>query len=68
MNVVLDTNIVVSGLIWGGLPRQLLDLGRDGKVTFFTSTQLLEELENVLSRSKFISKLATQNITPFHLF
>ena len=29
---VLDTNVVVSGLIWGGPPRGLLDLARRGRL------------------------------------
>ena len=52
MRLVLDTNIVVSGLLWGGVPRQLLELGRDGQITFFTSSALLDELVNVLEREE----------------
>ncbi len=64
MRLVLDTNIIVSCLIWGGVPRQLLDLGRDGRVTFFTSSLLLDELADVLSREKFAVLLSSQGITP----
>lgn len=67
MRLVLDTNIVVSGLIWGGAPRQLLDLGRDGRVTFFTSSVLLDELADVLKREKFATLLSSQGITPAFL-
>jgi len=67
VRLVLDTNIVVSGLIWGGVPRQLLDLGRDGRVIFFTSSVLLDELADVLEREKFAALLASQGITPAFL-
>ena len=67
MRIVLDTNIIVSGLLWGGIPRQLLDLGRDGQVTFFTSNLLLDELATVLERKKFAKLLASQKITPAFL-
>ncbi len=67
MRLVLDTNIVISGLIWGGVPRQLLDLGRDGQVTFFTSSVLLNELADVLEREKFAILLSSQGITPTFL-
>ncbi len=60
MLLVLDTNIVVSALIWGGVPRQLLDLARDGRVTLFTSSVLLDELADVLGRDKFAAMLASQ--------
>jgi len=67
VRLVLDTNIVISGLIWGGVPRQLLDLGRDGRVTLFTSSQLLDELADVLERGKFATMLTAQQITPTFL-
>lgn len=67
MRLVLDTNIVISGLIWGGVPRQLLDLGQDGQVTFFTSSALLDELVGVLEREKFATLLTSQGITPTFL-
>ncbi len=63
MRLVLDTNIVVSGLIWGGVPRRLLDLGRDDQATLFTSSRLLKELLDVLQRDKFAAKLASRRIT-----
>lgn len=67
MRLVLDTNIVVSGFVWGGVPRQLLDLGRDGQVALFTSSVLLDELADVLKRGKFAAMLAAQQITPAFL-
>lgn len=67
MRLVLDTNIIVSGLIWGGIPRRLLDLGRDDQVMLFTSSVLLDELAEVLERGKFSAMLASQGITPTFL-
>lgn len=67
MRLVLDTNIVVSGLFWGGVPRQLLDFGRVGQVTLFTSSVLLDELADVLGRNKFNGLLTSQQITPAFL-
>jgi len=67
VRLVLDTNIIVSGLIWGGVPRQLLELGRNDQVTFFTSSVLLDELAGILEREKFAALLASQNITPAFL-
>jgi putative PIN family toxin of toxin-antitoxin system len=67
VRLVLDTNVVVSGLIWGGVPRRLLDLARDGHATLFTSSVLLDELADVLSRDKFTTLLASQAVTPAFL-
>ena len=49
---VPDTNIVISGLLWRGNPRRVLDAARDGIIELYTSPVLLEELEDVLSRKK----------------
>ena len=56
MNVVLDTNTVISGLFWKGAPRQVLDRARSGDIILFTSLDLLDELADVLSREKFASR------------
>lgn len=58
MRLVLDTNVVVSALLWGGEPRLLLQAGREKRVELFTSTALLAELSEVLERPKFAMKIA----------
>ncbi len=63
MNIVLDTNTVISGLFWKGAPRQVLDLARSGTFTLFTSPDLLAELGKVLERQKFSARLAQANIS-----
>ena len=57
MHVVLDTNTVISGLLWHGPPRQILNLAREGKLTLFASSAMLAELGNVLQREKFAERL-----------
>ncbi len=63
MRLVLDTNVVISGLLWIGSPRELLALAKDGRYQLFTSAALLEELTTVLERSKFKKKLAASGLT-----
>ena len=48
MRVVLDTNVVASALLWGGVPRLLLHAGREKRVDLFTSAALLAELTDIL--------------------
>jgi putative PIN family toxin of toxin-antitoxin system len=67
MRVVADTNIVVSGLLWRGNPRRILDATRAGDIQLFTTPILLTELEDVLSREKFASRLASVGVTPHDL-
>ena len=64
MRIVLDTNVIVSGLLWGGPPRRLLDLARQNAITPYTSAVLLDELSEVLAREKFAVPLAAHGLTP----
>lgn len=58
MRVVADTNTVVSALLWGGLPAEILAAARTQRITLFTSAALIAELEDVLGRDKFAARLA----------
>jgi putative PIN family toxin of toxin-antitoxin system len=60
VRLVLDTNVVLSGLIWRSHPRRLLDLAREEAISLYTSTALLDELADVLSREKWAAMLATR--------
>jgi hypothetical protein len=63
VRVVLDTNVVVSGLLWGGVPLQLLQAAREKRLRLFTSTALLLELTDILGRAKFARKLAASQLS-----
>lgn len=56
MRVVADTNVVVSGLLWQGPSRWLLDAARQGTLDLFTSGTLLAELEDILRRDRFVMR------------
>jgi len=45
---VFDTNVLISALVYGGLPRELLTRVFRGEITLITSTALMNELEDVL--------------------
>ena len=53
MKIVCDTNVLVSGFLFGGHPRRILDMASRGSVTNVTSPALLREVEDVLHRPKF---------------
>ncbi|MGD0630162.1 MAG: putative toxin-antitoxin system toxin component, PIN family [Terracidiphilus sp.] len=63
MRVVLDTNVVVSALLWSGVPRRLLRTLAESDVLLFSSTSLLAELTDVLSRAKFEKRIALLHST-----
>lgn len=54
--IVLDTNVVVSGLLWSGAPYSLMATARAGMVQLVTSPRLIAELARILAASKFDSK------------
>lgn len=51
--LVIDPNVLVSGLIAQGPPGEVVDLVRYGEVRATTCPQLLSELEGVLRRPRF---------------
>ncbi len=64
MKAVIDNNLLVSGLLWGGQPGRLLLSVVDGRVRLFLSELLLVELREVLNRRKFAARLALKQFTP----
>ena len=67
MRVVLDTNIVISALLWGGLPYRLLQLAVAGEIEVLTSPALLVELAEVPERTHLASRIASQNMSSAQL-
>jgi len=57
MRIVADTNTVLSGLLWGGPPRRLIDLARARSLSLYTSLVLLAELAEVIARDKFAHRV-----------
>lgn len=56
--LVLDTNVVVAGLLWRGPPRQLIELAIEGEaVELFSSPVLLDELTHTLGYTKFAARI-----------
>jgi putative PIN family toxin of toxin-antitoxin system len=50
VRVVLDTNVIVSALLFGGYPERVFLAGLRGEIQLLTSRALLQELESVLSK------------------
>ena len=51
--VVLDTNILISGLVFGGKPRQVLEAAIKGKIQLVLTDEIIEETKKVLEGKKF---------------
>lgn len=63
MRLVLDTNTVVSGLLWNALPSRLIEAALQGQVELFTSRALTLELEDVLPRRKLARRVAVSGLS-----
>lgn len=63
MRLVLDTNIVVSGLLSDGTPARLLDAAQADQAELFTTRQLLAELTRILRRAKFADAIAASGLS-----
>jgi uncharacterized protein len=59
VRVLLDTNVLISAILFRGLPRSLLDRAIRGELDLVTSHALLDELERILTdRFQVPSELA----------
>lgn len=48
MRVILDTNVVLSGILWHGSPERIINLWLAGELTLLVSLPILEEYRDVL--------------------
>lgn len=53
VRVVFDTNILISAILFGGKPRQILEKAIRREIRLCISEPILEELKGVLRRPKF---------------
>ena len=51
--VVLDTNVLISAIVFGGKPRDVFDRILKGQVRLAISADILDEMAGVLSGKKF---------------
>ena len=47
MKIVLDTNVLISGIFFSGPPYQILKAWRQGKISFVVSEEILSEYQRV---------------------
>lgn len=63
MRIVLDTNVWISALLFGGNPRKLIQIAQNNQLQIYASEVLLEELAEVLNHSKFQPRLQSLDVT-----
>jgi putative PIN family toxin of toxin-antitoxin system len=62
VRAVVDTNTLVSGLLWHGAPARLLDAALDNRVELCLTEELLDELGDVLRRPKLARPVAERGL------
>ena len=50
MKAILDTNVIVSGIFFGGIPRKILECGQKKIFTNVISHEILDEYTEVVKR------------------
>ncbi len=51
--VVLDSNVIISGVLFGGPPACIMEFALRERIACFTSLPILDEIRDVLQRPKF---------------
>jgi putative PIN family toxin of toxin-antitoxin system len=51
--LVLDSNVFISAVVFGGKPREILDLAIKGLIGIAVSDDILDEIKGVLKGKKF---------------
>ncbi len=71
IRVVIDTNVVISALLFGGIPGKLITLWKNERIKPLVSREIIDEYLKVLAYPKFklseqeINYLLYQEILPF---
>ena len=67
LSAVFDTNILISGILWRGIPFQLLRWAEEHRLRICTSLEILTEVYRVLYYPKFQQLIDDQQSSPREL-
>lgn len=68
MKIVVDTNVVISGLLWGGPPNRILKWAREGILSIMACEETIAELKHVIQYKRFSQRLSHIDILPTEAF
>ena len=63
MRIVADTNTVISGLLYGGFPQEIINAAREKRITLYSSVTLIAELAEVIVREKFARQIRAARVS-----
>ena len=64
---VVDTNVLVSALLWRGTPGRVFALAAEQEIRLYTSRVLLDELAATLAKKKLAKYVAATGLTPVQM-
>ena len=65
---VLDTNVLISGVLWRGVPYRLLTWAEKSTLSFYSSLDIMTEVYRVLHYPKFQRCIDKHHTSPGELF
>ena len=68
LRAVVDTNVLVSGVLWRGVPFELLRWAEKDGLVIYISLEILSEVHRVLHYPKFQQYIDNQHVSPGELF
>jgi len=68
MKIIVDTNVVISGLLWGGPPNRILKWAREGILNIMACEETTAELKHVIQYKRFSKRLSHMDISPTEAF
>ena len=68
MKIVVDTNVVISGLIWRGPPNRILKWAREGILNIVACEETTAELKHVIKYKRFSKRLSQIDTSPTEVF
>lgn len=68
LKAVMDTNVLISGVLWRGIPFELLRWAEKDRLVIYTSLEILAEVHRVLHYSKFQKYINSEESSPGELF
>jgi putative PIN family toxin of toxin-antitoxin system len=68
MKIVVDTNVALSGLLWGGPPNRILKWAREGVLEILACEETTAELRRVLGYRRFSKRISALETTPAEVF
>jgi putative PIN family toxin of toxin-antitoxin system len=63
LKLVLDTSTIISALFWDGKESELLNIIEDKDLDIYITKEIIDEIEDVISRPKFKGVMSKAGLT-----